>query len=131
MKNISDIERLRRWSSKFFIDCDSQTFDIDSEIDSTLTFEENKCLLKEKIITLVGSYNPHLYKNKNQILEMILPYQNKLSHSDKIRPQILRNLLKLKKCKIIKVSEIMKNLKCSKRVAYDYHYTLIELEVSE
>ena len=44
-------KKLRKWCKKFFDDDDKdfKTFDFDSEIDDTLTYEENQTILREKI----------------------------------------------------------------------------------
>jgi len=52
----TEIKHLENWVKKFFINRnkDYKTFDINSEIDNSLCYEENKQILREKIKTFIG-----------------------------------------------------------------------------
>lgn len=58
---INDLHKkqLQKWVNTFFLqnNLDPKTFDIDSEIDRSLTYEENKSLLREKLRKLFNVYS--------------------------------------------------------------------------
>lgn len=57
MLNESEITRLKEWSNKFFKeDRDSVTFDVTSEIDNSLTYQENQAQLRKKISVILPIY---------------------------------------------------------------------------
>lgn len=74
MLNENEIQRLKKWGEKFFINCDkdSVVFDWDSEIDKKISFEENKTQLRDKIRTLINEYSEENIQNlKKKDVEII------------------------------------------------------------
>lgn len=65
MLNELELNRLESWGKKFFDKCnkDYVTFDIKSEIDNAISYEENKTQLREKIKIILNEYNEENIKN--------------------------------------------------------------------
>jgi len=59
MLNKKEISNLKSWARKFFSNDEKDffAFDIDSEIDKTLTYGENKTILRNKIKEFINLYN--------------------------------------------------------------------------
>jgi hypothetical protein len=65
-----EVKKLEVWVGKFFTDKqkDKQNFDIKAEVDKSLTFSENKNILREKIKTLIGDNIDKMKKSEAEIM---------------------------------------------------------------
>lgn len=79
----SEREKIKKWGRKFFSEAgeDYQAFDFNSEIDSSLSVEENKNILREKIRSFLNIYNQEAVKKMKKSEAEIMPkdaYEHKL-----------------------------------------------------
>lgn len=121
----NDKKLLKNWASNYFLEKDFQNFDIDAEIDSSISVEENKTILEKKF---KGMFHDTGCIKRAEVMSMMLPYKVSL-YDNAIRTKVLKNLLMLVDKKISDVPDIMKELGVNRRSAYDYFNTLKEIGI--
>ena len=74
MLNQNEITKLKKWVSKTFFEPNNlaiDSFDINSEIDSSLSYEENKTILREKLKTFLQTPVTKEIKTQREYLEFV------------------------------------------------------------